>query len=310
MIIDPGFIGIDVSQATLDIFDSTSGQSRRIDNSEGAISALIARWHGQDRFVLFEATGRYDTALRQALSWHSVPFARVNPGQARDFARAAGFLAKTDAVDARMLAAMAKALRPRPTAPNAPEHEHLTQLVRRRDQIVAMRAQEKTRLKQAQSDQEHDDIKRHITWLTNETRGLDNKIAKLIASHDSLKNDVRRLRTAPGIGPVAATVLVALMPELGHRSPKTIAALAGLAPINNDSGRYRGKRHIAGGRRRVRAALYMAAVAAMRSSQRFSAQYNAMIENGKPPKVALIAIARKLIVILNAMQRQQAKYAT
>ena len=310
MIITPGFVGIDVSKATLDIFDSTTGQGRRIDNTEQAISALIACWQGQDRFVLFEATGRYDTALRRALSRHDIPFARVNPAQARDFARAAGFLAKTDAVDARMLAAMAQALRPTPTAPSAPERERLTQLVRRRDQVVAMRAQEKTRLKEAQGGEEHDDIKRHITWLTNEVQSLDNRIAKLIADHESLKDDVRRLRSAPGIGPVAATVLVALMPELGHRSPKTIAALSGLAPINNDSGRFRGKRRIAGGRRRVREALYMAAVAAMRSSKRFKALYNAMLDNGKPPKVALIAIARKLIVILNAMQREQKSYAT
>ena len=310
MIIDPGFVGIDVSKSTLDIFDRTSGQSRCVDNTEDAISTLIASWQGQDRFVLFEATGRYDTRLRRALSRHGISFARVNPGQARDFARAAGFLAKTDAVDARMLAAMAQALRPQPSAPSSPQQDKLTWLVRRRDQIVAMRAQEKTRLKEAQDGEEHDDIKRHITWLTNEIRDLDNKIAKLIASHDTLKNDVSRLRSAPGIGPVAATVLVALMPELGHRSPKTVAALAGLAPINNDSGRHRGKRRIAGGRRRVRAALYMAAVAAMRSSPRFKAKYKAMLNKGKPPKVALIAIARKLIVILNAMQRDQKIYAT
>ncbi len=310
MIISPGIVGIDVSKSNLDIFDRTLGQGQRIDNTECAIAAQVTRWRTQASFVLFEATGRYDTRLRQALSQHDVPFARVNPGQARDFARAAGFLAKTDAVDARMLAAMAQSLRPKPTAPSSPQRDRLTQLIRRRDQLVAMRAQEKTRLKEAQGDEEHNDIKRHIDWLTAQIRRLDNKIAELITSSVDLKTAARRLRSAPGIGPVTANVLLALMPELGQRSPKTIAALAGLAPINNDSGRFRGKRSIRAGRRRVRSALYMAALAAMRSSTRFAAIYGDMTKAGKPPKVALIAIARKLLVILNAMQRDQTNYAT
>ena len=310
MIIDPGFVGIDVSKSTLDIFDSTLGQAWRIDNHDDAIAAQITDWRRQSSFVLFEATGRYDTALRHALSRHGVPFARVNPAQARDFARAAGVLAKTDAVDARMLAAMAKALRPKPDAPSLPEHDRLTQLVRRRDQLVAMRAKEKTRRKQALCCEEAHDIDRHITWLTNAIQRIASTITKLIAAHDNLKQAATRLTSAPGVGPVTATVLLALMPELGNRSPKTIAALAGLAPINNDSGRFRGKRSIRAGRRRVRSALYMAAVAAMRTSPRFNAQYNAMLKQGKPPKVALIAIARKLIVTLNAMQRDKSNYAT
>lgn len=310
MIISPGFVGIDVSKSSLDIFDGRLGHGQRIDNTATALADHVDRWRADGSFVLFEATGRYDTLLRQTLGQLDIPFARVNPGQARDFARAAGFLAKTDAVDARMLAAMAQALRPTASQTRSPDREHLTQLVRRRDQLVAMRAQEKTRLKDARTGEEHDDITRHIQWLTAEIRCLDNRITKLVDSSDELRNSAQRLRSAPGIGPVAASVLLALMPELGQRSPKSIAALAGLAPINNDSGRFRGKRAIRGGRRRVRAALYIAAVTARRSCPAFQNIYNNMTAAGKPPKVALIAIARKILVRLNAMQRDGLNFAT
>jgi transposase len=310
MIISPGFVGIDVSKSTLDIFDSTLGRGQSIDNSDDAIAAHLADWHRQGSFVLFEATGRYDARLRRALGHHGVPFARVNPSKARNFARAAGFLAKTDAVDARMLAAMAQSLRPRTQTPSSPQHDRLTQLVRRRDQLVAMRAQERTRKKEALAQEEADDIHRHITWLTTEIDNIESRIDRLIASDDHLKRAAKRLTSAPGVGPVTAAILLALMPELGHRSAKSIAALAGLAPINNDSGRFRGKRSIKPGRRRVTTALYMAALAAARSNPRFNAIYEKMINAGKPAKVAIIAIARKLIVALNAMQRDNANYAS
>ncbi|MGP1347635.1 MAG: IS110 family transposase [Phycisphaerales bacterium] len=309
MMISPGFVGIDVSKSHLDLFDGASGLAQRIANEEDAIAAHAARWRAQASFVLFEATGRYDARLRRTLSRHAVPFARVNPGQARHFAQAAGFLAKTDAVDARMLAAMAQALRPAPHAPRCPDRDRLTRLARRRDQLVACRAQERTRRTEANGDEDGADIARHIAWLSAEIRDLDTRIARLIAANATLRQGARRLRSAPGIGPVAAAILLALMPELGSRSPKTIAALAGLAPLNNDSGRWHGQRTIRGGRRRVRSALYMATLAAKRLCPRFQRQYDAMVGAGKPPKVALIAIARKLLLSLNAMQRDQKTFA-
>jgi transposase len=309
MNITPGFIGIDVSKSSLDVFDAAIGRSERIANASAPIAALIERWRAKDVFVLFEATGCYDRSLQKALTGAGVRFARVNPLRARDFARAAGFLAKTDAVDAKMLAAMAERLRPTASAPGDAERERLRLLHRRRDQLVFMRKQERTRASEAEHDQERQSIARHIAWLSAEIKEIESRIRALIDQVEALKVAWIRLRSAPGIGPVAATTLLALMPELGSRSPKTIAALAGLAPLNRDSGKERGKRTIAGGRRRVREALYMAALAAKRS-HRFAGIYRTLITAGKAPKAALIAVARKLLVTLNAMMRDQVPFNT
>ena len=309
MTISPDFVGIDISKSTLDIFETAQGRSQRLDNAHEPIAALAARWRRRGSFVLFEATGSYDRTLRQVLGTAGVPFARVNPARARDFARAAGFLAKTDAVDARALAAMAQTLRPKCAEPASPQRERLAALHRRRDQLVAMRAQERTRLREAHQTQERDSLKRHIAWLGTQIADLETAIAGLIRACSPLAQAYDRLRSAPGVGPVAATTLIALLPELGARSPKTIAALVGLAPLNRDSGTFRGSRRIAGGRKRVRDALYMAAFAARRYCPSLKARYQRMIAQGKPRKVALIAIARKLLVTLNAMTRDHAAYA-
>jgi transposase len=300
MNISPGFVGIDVSKAFLDVFDGSTGRGERIKNTGRSIAALIERWRTKSVFVLFEATGSYDRTLQKTLAAAGIVFARVNPLRARDFARAAGFLAKTDAVDARMLAAMAERLRPRPSSPCEAERERLRTLHRRRDQLVFMRKQERTRARE--SAEERQDIGRHITWLSAEISNLEAQIRSLISRVHTLREVAERLRSAPGIGSVAATTLLALLPELGTRSPKTIAALAGLAPFNRDSGKDRGKRTISGGRKRVRDALYMAALAAKRSNH-FASTYQRLIAAGKAPKLALIAVARKLLIALNAMMR-------
>jgi transposase len=309
MIISPGFVGIDISKSDLDVFDGTLGHGERIANAGAPIAALVARLRDQGSLVLFEATGSYDRLLREALAAAGIPFARVNPARARDFARAAGYLAKTDAVDAAMLAAMAQALRPATVEPGSPDRDHLTRLHRRRDQLVAMRRQERARFSEAPTTEERDDIAPHIVWLSAEITRYDKKIAALIHAVAAFKETWQRLRSVPGIGPVAATTLIARLPELGRRSRKTIGALAGLAPLNRDSGQFRGKRHIAPGRKRIRDALYMAALAARRSCPRFKNAYDTMIANGKPPKVALIALARKLLVILNAIERDKIAFS-
>ena len=309
MTIAPDFVGIDVSKSTLDVFDAALGRSERIKNASAPIAALVARWRSRPVFVLFEATGHYDRLLQTILHAAGISFARVNPGRARDFARAAGFLAKTDAVDAKMLALMAERMRPKPDLPVQPERERLRLLLRRRDQLVLMRQQERTRLSEALQSEEREDLAVHIAWLSASIKELDQRIRRLIASVEALKLTCRRLRNAPGIGPVAATTLLALLPELGSRSPKTIAALVGLAPLNRDSGLDRGKRTIAGGRKRVRDALYIAALAAVRYSAHFAALYQRFLSAGKAKKLALIAIARKLLIALNAMLRDNVEFS-
>jgi len=307
MKIHPGFVGIDISKDFLDVFDGSVGAVRRIDNRPDAILQLVAGWAGSYVFVLFEATGRYDRALHQALSAAGIGFARVNPARARDFARAAGFLAKTDAIDARMLAAMAQCLRPSADGATDPAREQLAELHKRRDQLVACRKQERTRIAATGADL-LDDLAQHIAWLDQAIQRIDLRIAGLIAEQQGLQDAQRLMRSVPGIGPVCATTLLALMPELGSRSPKAIAALAGLAPFNADSGKWRGTRRIHGGRRRVREALYMAAVSVTRTHSRFARIYRAMRDAGKPAKVALVAVARKLLVTLNAIIREQQSF--
>lgn len=307
MIISPDVAGIDVSKHHLDIFHA--GSASRIANTRKALTARVKAWAEAGVFVIFEATGVYDAALRKTLAAAGVAHARVNPGRARDFARAAGFLAKTDPVDAAMLAAMGAALRP----PREPEpdmdRERLAALIRRRDQLVAMRAMERTRTSEAGDAFTREDTRIHLDWLDQRIRHLDDAIRQAARASLALRQQIALLRTAPGIGPVAAHVLAALLPELGQRTPKTIAALVGLAPINADSGQKRGQRMIRGGRKRVRDALYMAALAAVRCNMAFKAFYSRLRQAGKAPKLALIAVARKLLTVLNAMLRENKAFA-
>lgn len=305
MIIHPGYVGIDVSKSRLDVFDARVGQHERLPNAPAAIARLLRRWKGVETFVLFEATGHYDTALRTALAGAQIPFARINPARARDFARAAGFLAKTDAVDAQMLATLAQCLRPDPHQPADLDRERLARLNKRRDQLVAMRQQERTRARDCACPDTKADIARHLAWLDREIETLQARSDALIAERPQLDAARRLMRSVPGVGPVTAATLLALVPELGARSPKAIAALAGLAPFNVDSGQFRGTRRIGGGRKRARDALYMAAIAASRSKSRFATFYKALRNAGKPAKLAFIALARKLLITLNAILRDQ-----
>jgi transposase len=305
MTIHPDVVGIDVSKHHLDVFDAARGRGERLANTAEAIAALIQRLARPDRLTVFEATGDYDLLLRRALEAAGSPYVRVNPTRARDFARAAGFLAKTDAVDARMLAALGTALRPAPATPSDPARERLAQLHKRRDQLVAMRKQERTRRAEASDPDLIDDLDDHLVWLDRTVARFDKDIAAFVAQQPALDQASRLIRSIPGVGPVTAATLLALVPELGLRSPKALAALAGLAPFNHDSGKLRGTRAIRGGRKRVRDALYMAAVAACRSQSRFKTSYKALRDAGKPPKLAFIAIARKLLITANAVIRDQ-----
>ena len=309
MIIHPDFAGIDISKHHLDIFDGRLGKAERIDNSADAVRKLAKRFLATKTFVLFEATGRYDRLLRDAFTDADLRFARVNPARARDFAKATGMLAKTDAIDAKTLAIMAQTLSPECFQRPAAERQILSDFQLRRDQLVSMRAEETTRLEALTNNFIVRGIQSHIKALSKAIEVVEGEIKSLIAAHESLREADLLLRSIPGIGPVAATVLIALMPELGHSSPQQIAALAGLAPYNQDSGAMRGKRRIKGGRSRVRNALYMAAISAIRSKSNFGQHYRKLISLGKPAKVALIAVARKILVTANAIIRDNTKYA-
>lgn len=308
MIINPGFIGIDISKHYLDVFEGGGGRTERVDNTEESLALLVARWKDSGVFVLFEATGHYDARLRRALAAAGIAFARVNPARARDFARAAGILAKTDIIDARMLAAMAQCLPPARAADDDRDREALAFAHKRRDQLVHMRQQERTRRSECAEAANRADIEAHLQWLDDRIAQWDQEISRRLAQSERLDQAARLLRSIPGIGPVAAATLIALMPELGSLPPKKIAAIAGLAPFNVDSGQFRGNRRIKGGRKRVRDALYMAAVAAARSHARFKTTYQRLRATGKPAKVALVAIARKLLVTANAVLRDKTAF--
>lgn len=299
MTIPPFRVGIDVSKAVLDVFEAPSQAASRILNTDAAIAKLVARLP-PDATIVFEATAPYDTLLRRALARSGLRVLRVNPGRARDFARAAGFLAKTDAIDARLLARLPEALDLRAEAAFDPGREALAALNRRRDQLVETRAVERGRLASEPDADARHSLESHIAWLGAAIAELEAKIDSLLRTPPFARR-ATLLGTAKGVGAVTVTTLLALLPELGRCSAKAIAALAGLAPLNRDSGTLRGQRHIAGGRRRVRQALYMAALAAIRTHAPFRQQYLAIKARSGHAKVAVIAIARKLLVILNAM---------
>jgi transposase len=300
-------VGIDVSKRFLDIFDEATGASERIANATQAITQLVARWRC-DALVVFEATGIYDLELREALRRAGIRFARINPARARDFARASGQLAKTDPIDARMLAAFGRAMRPATEQVATPARNALAKLAKRRDQLVLMRAMEKNRRSEANDRAMAERIGRLIEFLDGEIEGIEADIRALIKAEQEISDDAQLMRSMPGVGPVACMQLIAQMPELGQVGPKQIAALAGLAPFNVDSGTYRGKRKIGGGRKRVRDALYMAALNAVRRADPFKAFYARLRQAGKPAKLALIAVARKLLTVLNAMMRDRKPY--
>lgn len=308
MTIPPTYVGIDIAKHHLDVFDASLGRSRRLSNDAASAAALAEQAVAAGAFIVFEATGSYDAALRHALAAAGVPFARVNPARARDFARAAGFLAKTDRIDARMLAALGQSLRPLPVAQFEPERERLALLHKRRDQLVATRQQERTRRRECSDATIAISLADHLAWLDGAITRIEAEIAAVIAASPVLSPAARLLRSVPGVGPVTATTLLALAPELGSRSPGQIAALAGLAPINADSGQFRGKRAIRGGRKRLRRALYIAAVIASRSTGRFGTFYRALRNAGKAPKQAFVALARKLLVTLNAIARDRVPF--
>ena len=310
MIIHPGFVGIDISKQYFDIYDGAVGKHERFANGDSEALVLSLRFKASNSFVLFEATGRYDRVLRLALENFGVAFARVNPKRARDFARATGRIAKTDAIDANMLAAMAQTLKPPVHMPLCKKREILRDLHTRRDQLVAMRAQETVRLELLANVTIVKAIERHITQLSNDIKSIDADIRTLVKADTPMREAEISLISIPGIGPVTAHTLIAYLPELGACSPKAIAAIAGLAPYNVDSGSFRGQRKISGGRQRATRAMYMASLSAIRMNGIYREFYLKLKDAGKPSKVALIAVARKLLLAANAVIRDKTSFKT
>jgi transposase len=296
------FIGIDVSGDYLDVAFADAGRVWRIGNDAAGLAALGRRLSGLDRpHVVCEATGRHTRLLAGALARQKVAMSRVNPRQVRDFARASGRLAKTDAIDAAVILRFAQTMQPAAVPPATPGEACLTDLVRRRRQLVDMTVAEKQRSHGLDNPQVKASLMQHLACLTDQIGTFDRLIADQIAAEPRLARRARLLATIPGVGAVTAAILTAELPELGQIGNKQIAALAGVAPFNRDSGHKRGEAHIAGGRLSARCALYMASISAMRCNPALKPFYRRLRSEGKPTKVAIVAVMRKLIIIANTL---------
>jgi transposase len=297
------FIGIDVSKATLDVAVLPAGVCGRFANDAPGIAALSARVHAlRPALIVLEATGGLELAVVSALAAARLPVVVVNPRQARDFAKATGKLAKTDRIDAEALARFGEALRPAPRALKDEQAQELEALLNRRRQLVEMLTAEGNRRRLARK-RVRADIDAHIRFLKSRLRDTDGGLKALIEKSPVWRAKDELLQSVPGVGPVLATTLLGSLPELGTLNRREIAALVGVAPLNRDSGAFRGTRCIWGGRGAVRAVLYMGTLAAVRANPVLRAFHRRLREGGKKPKVALTACMRKLLTILNAMMR-------
>lgn len=297
------FVGIDVSKEHLDVFVRPDERAWRVPQTEAGIAALAAEIAAlRPALVVMEATGRLERPAAEAMVRAGVATAVVNPRQVRDFARATGELAKTDVLDARIAALFAEAIRPpaRPL-PDAATQD-LDASVTRRRQLVDMVAAEKQRLAAAVPAM-REDLREHLAWLRKRVDKSNVELERLIAGNVDWRAKDQILRSYPGVGLVTSVTLLALLPELGKLDRKKIAALVGLAPMNRDSGILRGRRLVFGGRARVRACLYMAALVAAHRNAGMATYYNRLLARGKKKKTALTACMRKLLVHLNAMVR-------
>jgi transposase len=297
------FVGVDVSKAQLDVGVSSSEGVSSFPNSEPGISELV-RWLGElsPTLVVMESTGGFEVPVAAALAASGVPVVIANPRQVRDFAKATGQLAKTDQIDAHILALFAERVRP-PIRPLPDEAtRELDAIIGRRRQIIDMITAEKNRLGFALAPVQKG-IKKHIRWLERQLNDVDSDLDELIRNSPVWRAKSDLLRDVPGVGPNLARTLIAELPELGQLTHKQIAALVGVAPFSRDSGLMRGKRMIWGGRSSVRTALFLSTWSASKWNPVIRVFYQRLRANGKPPKVAMVACMRKLLVILNAMLR-------
>lgn len=297
------YVGVDVSKDRLDVAVAPSGETYSFTNDEEGVHNLVtALTPLAPRIVVLEATGGLEMAAAGMLSVSGLAVAIINPRQSRDFAKAMGRLAKTDAIDAQVLAEFALRVQPEPRSLADEQTQRLSALITRRRQVIEMIVAEKNRLSRAHLEVRKR-VSAHVNWLEHELDEIDEELKSEIKSSPLWREKENLLRSVPGVGPVLSTTLLAQLPELGQLNRKEIAALAGVAPLNRDSGRWRGHRTCWGGRANVRCALYMGTLAATRYNPVIKDLYQRLVGNGKANKVALVACMRKLLTILNAMMR-------
>ncbi len=299
------FVGIDVSKTQLDIAVGQTGETWSAGNTDEGIAKTVEclRQLGT-QLVVVESTGGLERKLLREMHLAGVAFALVNPHRVREFAKSLGLLAKTDKIDARLLARFAEAIRPAPTCLPSEEEQLLSALIARRRQLIDFRTAELNRLASA-----HPSVQASIELLLNQLgeqiSQLDRQVEQLISQNDDFIDKDEILRSTPGIGPVSSAILIADLPELGRLDRKKIAALVGVAPFNDDSGYRHGKRRTKGGRPAIRKVLYMATISASRYNPKIKSFYEQLLKRGKLKKVALVACMRKLLTILNAMLRSR-----
>jgi len=297
------FVGIDVSKERLDIGVGAGEEFWQASNDEAGIQATRGRLSElQPALVVVESTGGLEWPLVSELATRQVPVALVNPGRVREFAKSLGLLAKTDKLDAHLLARFGEAAKLQPTLLPDEDIQKLSSLMGRRRQLLEMLVMEKNHLLSTRLSL-RSGVQEHITWLEQEVDQLTEQIQQDLQDTPGFRDKDRILQSAKGVGPITSMILLSDLPELGQLDRKKIAALVGVAPFNDDSGRRRGQRRIKGGRASVRQVLYMAAVAASRFNPTIRVFYQRLLASGKKKKVALVACMRKLLTILNAMIR-------
>lgn len=303
------YIGLDIAKSTLDFYEEMLGSMSFSNGSAGIKKIVSACQKISNPFVVCEATSHYHIAVTQALQEAGVQVSVVNPRQVRNFAKAKGYLEKTDAIDAKILANFGSSLTPKPSNLVTEERIELRCLQTRARQLTQMIVMEKTHLEGLPSKVWQSQALRMLDSLHEQLDEVEKAMDWLIAKDPTLKANKERLLTAPGVGQKTARLLIAELPELGHLSNKALSKLVGVAPLNNDSGAMRGKRSIHGGRQTIRNGLYMATLAAIRSNPIMKAFHARLIQRGKPPKVVIIACMRKLLILLNSMIKNGTDFA-
>ena len=305
---EPTYVGIDVAKAQVDVAVRPTGQTWTITYDDAGVQELVSQLKTlEPALVLLEATGGLELPMVVALATAALPVVVVNPRQVRDFAKATGTLAKTDALDAAVLAHFADAVRPDVRPLKDAETQVLASLVARRHQVVAMLVSEKNRLRRAVSAV-RPRVEAHIAWLEQELEDLDEGLRQTLRQSPLWREKDDLLRTVPGVGEQLSLTLLAYLPELGTLDRRQVAALVGVAPFNRDSGTLRGKRTVWGGRARLRAVLYMGALVASQYNPVIRDFYRRLLAAGKPKKLALTACMRKLLVILNSMLKHRSRW--
>jgi transposase len=302
------YVGIDVSKAELVVAMRPTGESMTLTYDRAGLKQLVTRLGKLNpALVVVEATGGLQRQMVAALWTAGIAVAAVNPAWVRGFARGRGLVAKSDRIDARLLALFAERERPEPRPPLDAETQALQELATRRDQLIEMRVAEEQRLARAGA-QVRKTLRHHLSYLEGHIKDAENEIDKMVRRSEAWRHRSEVLRSLPGVGKVFCLTLLSMMPELGTLSCKAAAALVGTAPFPDDSGTRRGRRVIMGGRYQVRNKLYMCALTAMRSNPVLKQFYQQLIARGKPKKVALVAVMRKIIVTLNAMVKTDTKW--